>query len=79
MLITNKQQRRHNLHNKQLNIRSTLHDQDLQQVKEHKVIGVIVDINLQWRGHVNGVYTKLSRTLLALCRASNSFYPSCQG
>ena len=46
MLITTKQHR-HHIQNKQLSI--TLHDQDLQQVIEHKVTGVMVDGNLQWR------------------------------
>ena len=40
MLITTKQ-RRHHLRNNQLAI--TLNDQDLQQVTQHKVIGVVVD------------------------------------
>ena len=53
MLITTKQ-RRHHLQNNQLAI--TLNDQELQQVKQHKVIGVVVGENLQWREHVNGVF-----------------------
>ena len=44
MLITTKQ-RRHHLRNNQL--ATTLNDQDLQQVTQHKVIGVVVDENLQ--------------------------------
>ena len=56
MLITTNQ-RRHHLRNNQLAI--TLNDQDLQQVTQHKVIGVVVDENLQWREHVNGVFKKV--------------------
>ena len=65
MLITTKQ-RRHHLRNNQLAI--TLNDQDLQQVTQHKVIGVVVDENLQWREHVNAYsrrYFKLWRCFVA--------------
>ena len=71
MLITTKQ-RRHHLRNNQLAI--TLNDQELQQVKQHKVIGVVVDENLQWREHVNGVFKKVSQTL-ALFRRIKHFLP----
>ena len=60
MLITTKQ-RRHHLRNNQLAI--TLNDQQLQQVKQHKVIGVDVDENLQWRGHVTGVFKRVAAAL----------------
>ena len=36
----------------------TLNDQEL-----HKVIGMVVDENLEWREHVNGVFKKVSQTL----------------
>ena len=71
MLITTKQ-RRHYLRNNQLAI--TLNDQQLQQVKQHKVIGVDVDENLQWREHVTGVFKKVSQTL-ALFRRIKHFLP----
>ena len=71
MLITTKQ-RRHNLRNNQLAI--TLNDQQLQQVKQHKVIGVDVDENLQWREHVTGVFKKVSQNL-ALFRRIKHFLP----
>ena len=71
MLITTKQ-RRHHRRNNQLAI--TLNDQELQQVKQHKVIGVDVDGNLQWRGHVNGVFEKVPQTL-ALFRRIKHFLP----
>ena len=60
MLITTKQ-RRHHLQNDRLNI--TLNELNLQQVSQQKVIGVVVDENLKWREHVNGVYKKISQTL----------------
>ena len=60
MLISTKQ-RRHHLRNNQLAI--TLNDKQLQQVKQHKVIGVDVDENLQWREHVIGVFKKVYQTL----------------
>ena len=69
MLISTKQ-RRHHLRNNQLAI--TLNDQDLQQVTQHKVIGVVVDENLQWREHVNGVFKKVSQTM-ALFRRIKHF------
>ena len=71
VLITTKQ-RRHHLRNNQLAI--TLNDQQLQQLKQHKVIGVDVDENLQWREHVNGVFKKVSQTL-ALFRRIKHFLP----
>ena len=71
MLITTKQRRNH-LRNKQLAI--TLNDQELQQVKQHKVIGVVVDDNLQWREHVTGVFKRVSQTL-ALFRRIKHFLP----
>ena len=60
MLITTKQ-RRHHMRNNQLAI--TPNVQELQKVKRHKVIGVVVDENLQWREHVYGVFKKVSQTL----------------
>ena len=71
MLITTKQ-RRHYLRNNQLAI--TLNDQQLQQVKQHKVIGVDVYENLQWHKHVTGVFKKVSKTL-ALFRRIKHFLP----
>ena len=71
MLITTKQ-RRHHLRNNQLAL--TLNDQQLQQVKQHKVIGVDVDENLQWGEHVTGVFKKVSQTL-ALFRRFKHFLP----
>ena len=71
MLITTKQ-RQHYLQNNKLAI--TLNDQELQQVKQHKVIGVVVDENLQWREHVNSVFKKVSHTL-ALFRRIKHFLP----
>ena len=73
MLITTKQ-RRHHLRNNQLAI--TLNDQELQQVKQHRVIGVVVDENLLllWREHVNGVFKKVSQTQ-ALFRRIKHFLP----
>ena len=47
-------------------------------MKEHKVIGVVVDENLQWREHVNGVYKTISRTL-ALFRRIKQFLPQRSG
>ena len=71
MLITTKQ-RRHHLRNNQLAI--TLNDQELQQVKQHKVIGVVVDENLLWREHANVFFKKVSQTL-ALFRRIKHFLP----
>ena len=72
MLITTKQ-RRHHLQNDRLNI--TLNELNLQQVNQQKVICVVVDENLKWREHVNGVYKKISQTL-ALFRRIKQFYPN---
>ena len=60
MLITT-DQRRHHRQNDRLSI--TLNEQNLQQVSQQKVIGVVVDENLKWQEHVNGVYKKISQTL----------------
>ena len=58
--------------NDRLNI--TLNELNLQQVSQQKVIGVVVDENLKWREHVNGVYKKISQTL-ALFRRIKQFLP----
>ena len=71
MLITTKQ-RRHHIQNDRLNI--TLNELNLQQVSQQKVIGVVVDDNLKWREHVNGVYKKIYQTL-ALFRRIKQFLP----
>ena len=56
-LITNQQPRRH-LQNDRISI--TLNELNLQQVNQHKVIGVVVDENLKWREHAIGVCKKIS-------------------
>ena len=71
-MLTTTKQRRHHLRNNQLAI--TLNDQELQQVKQHKVIGVVVDGNLQWCERVNGVFKKVSLTL-ALFRRIKHLLP----
>ena len=71
MLITTKQ-RRHHIQNARLNI--TINELNLQQVNQQKVIGVVVDENLKWREHVNGVYKKISQTI-ALFRRIKQFLP----
>ena len=60
------------MRNNQLAI--TLNDQDMQQDTQHKVIGVVVDENLQWREHVNGVFKTVSQTM-ALFRRIKHFLP----
>ena len=64
--IITTQQRRHHLQNDMLSI--TLNEHNLQQVNQQKVIGVVVDENLKWREHVNGVYKKISQTLALFLR-----------
>ena len=71
MLITT-QQRRHHLQNDRLSI--ALDKENLQQVNQHKVIGVVVEENLKWREHVNGVCQKISQTF-ALFRRIKQFLP----
>ena len=63
-------QRRHHLQNDRLSI--ALNEHNLQQVNQQKVIGVVVDENLKWREHVNGVYKKIYQTI-ALFRRIKQF------
>ena len=50
-----------------------INEHNLQQVNQQKVIGVVVDGNLKWRGeHVNGVCKKISQ-ILALFRRIKPF------
>ena len=52
----------------QLKIMPTLNDYELLQVTQHKVIGMVVDDNLQWRELVNGVVKKVSQILALFSR-----------
>ena len=70
MLITT-EQRRHHLRNNQLAI--TLNNRELQQVKQHKVIGVVVEEKLQWCGHVNGVFKNVSQNAGAVSPHQTSY------
>ena len=54
------QQRQHHLQDDRLSV--TLNELNLQQVNQQKVVGVVVDGNLKWGEHVNGVYKKISQT-----------------
>ena len=60
-------QRRHHLQNYHLTIR--LNGRERQQ---HKVIGVVVDENLQWCGHDNVVFKKVSQTMSLFRRSKHS-------
>ena len=72
MLITTKQ-RRHHLQNNQLT--TTLNDQEMQQVKQQKAVGVVVDEHLHWRERVNCVVKKVYQTIMALFRRIKHFLP----
>ena len=62
MIITSRQKHQNN--------RSTLHlsldNTTIDQVKEHKVLGVIIDEELKWESHINAVTSKFSRSLFLL-------------
>jgi exonuclease III len=62
MVITTRQKHQRQKLQLKLNIQST----DVQQVREHKVLGVIVDEELKWESHINYVNKLLSKNLFLL-------------
>jgi hypothetical protein len=71
MLVTT-QQRRHHLPDQKHKVE--VNGQVLEQVESERLLGVIVDQNLNWRDHVNKVYKKIT-TNLALLRRIKRYLP----
>jgi hypothetical protein len=42
----------------------------IEQVREHKILGVIVDNELNWRSHINSISSKISRNLFLMKKMS---------
>ena len=62
MLIATRQ--RHQT--KPLTLQLTLKDNAIEQVREHRVLGVIIDQELKWQAHIEKVSLKLARCLFLL-------------
>jgi exonuclease III len=62
MLITTRQK-----HQRQpLNLNITLESITIEQVSEHRLLGVIIDEELTWKSHINCIAKKISRNLFLL-------------
>ena len=64
MILTTRQ--KHQLAPLTLNL--TINDVPIEQVREHKVLGVIIDEELSWESHINYICKKLSRNLYLLSK-----------
>ena len=62
MIITSRQKHQSNKFTIHLSLNNTIID----QVKEHKVLGVIIDEELKWQSHINSITSKFSRSLFLL-------------
>jgi hypothetical protein len=62
MVITTRQ--KHQRQKLQLNLK--IQSTEVQQVREHKILGVIVDEELKWQSHINHVNKLLSKNLFLL-------------
>jgi hypothetical protein len=71
MLITTKQHRKQ-LENQKLKI--TVDNNTLEQVEKEKLLGIVVDENLDWKAQVDKVYKKIS-SALALFRRIKQYLP----
>ena len=67
MLITTRQ--RHNRYNPKLNL--SVNQIKINQVQEHKLLGVVIDESLTWKQHINHVSKKLSKNIYLLNRLKN--------
>ena len=64
MIVTTRQ--KHQLAPLTLNL--TINSVPIEQVQEHKVLGVILDEELSWESHINYICKKLSRNLYLLAK-----------
>lgn len=64
MLITSRQ--KHQLH--PFNLKLTIDNNPVEQVKSHKVLGTFVDDQLCWKTQINSICKKLSRSIYLLNR-----------
>ena len=62
MIITSRQKHQTN----SFTLKLSLKDKMIDQVKEHKVLGVIIDNELKWQTQINAITTKFSRSLFLL-------------
>jgi len=64
MVLTTRQ--KHQLTN--LNINLSLNDQAIEQVHEHRLLGVLVDDKISWQPHVNDLCKKISKKVYLLSK-----------
>jgi hypothetical protein len=67
MVITTRQ--KHQRHKLILNL--TIQSTAVQQVREYKVLGVIIDEELKWQSHINHVNKLLSKKLVFITSIEN--------
>ena len=66
MVITTRQ--KHQL--KQLSLLLSVNSSNIEQVREHRVLGVILDQEMKWEAHINSLCKRLSRNLYLLSKLS---------
>ena len=64
MVITSRQ--KHQI--RPLNLHLSLCQKSIEQVSEHRVLGIIIDKELKWQAHINFVCKQLSRNLFLLSK-----------
>ena len=60
---------KHSRYDLKLNLQ--IDDKNINQVKEHKLLGVTIDEQLKWNSHINSVSKKVSKTLYLMHRLRN--------
>ena len=73
MLITTRQKRQVN----ELKLNLTIKDLPIEQVKDHKVLGIIIDENLSWEKHITYLYKQLSSNLFLLSKLKPYLNSAC--
>ena len=54
-----------------LKLNLQIDDKKINQVEEHKLLGVTIDEQLKWNSHINSVSKKVSKTLYLMHRLRN--------
>ena len=64
MVVTTRQKRQL----KRLTLNLSINSVPIEQVSEHKVLGVILDEEMKWDGQINVISKKMSRTLFLMSK-----------
>ena len=61
---------------KNMDVKLCIHKIPIQQVDNTKVLGVIIDYNLNWSNHVSYINSKLAKGIGIICKARKFFSKS---